>query len=146
MAAQLPILVAEDEETDAMLLRMALKKAGFSNPLVLARDGQEAVDYLGHADRATHPIPSLLLLDIKMPRMNGFDVLDWLATRPEFNQLPKIILSSSSREEDVERAHQMGVRDYLVKPSGFEELVHMMERLHSRCIDNAAQPQPAAGN
>src|SRR6185436_11022245 len=95
-----PVLVAEDEETDAMLLRWAFEKAGVAQPLVVARDGKEAVDYLEGegdcADRVRHPFPCLLILDLKMPRMDGFDVLAWLGERPRFNHLPPIVLSSSA--------------------------------------------------
>src|SRR5258706_9347997 len=90
-----PILVAEDEETDAMLLRWAFEKAGVPNPLVVARDGQEAVDYLegkgDYADRVRHPLPCLLVLDLKMPRMSGFDVLVWVSDRPQFRDLPRMV-------------------------------------------------------
>ena len=86
MTARAPILSAEDELTDQLILQAAFKKTGLPNPLVFLQDGQEAVDYLAgrppYADRGAHPLPGLLLLDLKMPRMDGFDVLTWLAGQP----------------------------------------------------------------
>jgi CheY-like chemotaxis protein len=130
MATKRLILAAEDEETDAFLLRISLKESGLSNPLVIARDGQAVVDYLTgappHVDRSLHPLPGLMLLDLKMPRMDGFEVLAWLAARPEFRDLPTVVLSSSSDEADIRRARQMGARDYLVKPHDYRKLAQML--------------------
>ncbi len=131
-----PILAADDEETDCVLLRMALVQAEVPNPLVVVNDGQAAVDYLSGAppytDRLAHPLPGLLLLDLKMPRMSGFDVLEWLARRPELSYLPVVVLSSSSDELDMRRAREMGARDYLVKPLGFRKLTQMLRQTVDR--------------
>src|SRR6185436_8485420 len=103
-----PILAAEDEESDRMILEMAFRRAKLPCPLVLVRDGQEAVDYLGgmgpYADRAAHPLPALIVLDLKMPRMNGFDVLRWLAEQPRFKEIPAVVLSSSADDIDMNKA------------------------------------------
>lgn len=143
MAVHAPILAAEDDENDALFLTRAHKEAGLENPLVIVRDGQEAVDYLGgasiYADRAAHPLPGLLLLDLKMPRMNGFDVLAWLAMQPDLKHLPVIILSSSSNEADMERARQMGARDYLIKPHHYRELTGMLRDLSARWLVEVPQ-------
>jgi CheY-like chemotaxis protein len=141
MASHLPILAAEDEETDALLLRMAHKRAGLANPLVIARDGQMAVDYLAGAppyqDRCAHPLPCLLLLDLKMPRMSGFEVLEWLANRPELRHLPAVVLSSSSDQADIEQARRMGARAYLVKPHDFRKLTGLVQELAHRWLVDA---------
>ncbi len=138
MASNTPILVAEDEETDGLLLRIALKEAGLRNPLVIVRDGQAVVDYLTgaapYADRVTHPLPGLLLLDLKMPRMSGFDVLEWLASRPDFAHLPAIVLSSSLEEADIQKARQMGARDYLVKPHDYRHLTLALQQIAQRWL------------
>lgn len=138
MAADLPILAVEDEESDALLLRMAFKQAGLPNPLVLASDGQQAMDYLTgeppYNDRSVHPLPALMLLDLKMPRMSGFDVLEWLAGRPELRQLPVVVLSSSSDASDVKKALQMGARNYHVKPNDFKELKRLLQEIVARWI------------
>ncbi|MGH7940079.1 MAG: response regulator [Limisphaerales bacterium] len=136
-----PILAADDEETDRLILRLAFEKAGLSNPLVIVRDGVEAVDYLAerppYANRAVHPLPALLLLDWKMPIMDGLDVLGWLAARPEFKHLPAIILSSSSADDDIQKARQMGARDFLVKPHDLNSYMEIFQNLRARWLSPA---------
>src|SRR5687768_609686 len=133
-----PVLVAEDEESDATILRLAFKKAQVLHPLVVVRDGQEAVDYLsGHGrytDRSAHPLPALIVLDLKMPRMNGFDVLAWLALRPEFKDIPVLVLSSSSAEADIQKAKQIGAQEYFVKPHSFADLVNIIAGIQANWL------------
>lgn len=139
MSHPLPtVLVAEDEETDALLMQLAFEKVGVDNPLQVARDGQDAVNYLAglppFTDRSLHPLPALLILDLKMPRMNGFDVLTWLQTRPEFKDLPAVVLSSSSDDDDVKRALALGARDYFVKPLNINDFIDIIQKLHARWL------------
>jgi len=100
---------------------------------VMVHDGQEAVDYFGgkgrYADRSAHPLPALLVLDLKMPRMNGFDVLAWLAKEPDFKHIPVVVLSSSANELDVNKARQLGAREYFVKPHRLEELIKIAHQM-----------------
>src|SRR5688572_7424269 len=107
-----PILAAEDQESDRIILDLAFERAKLTHPLVIVRDGQEAVDYLSgkgrYADRTAHPLPVLLVLDLKMPRMNGLDVLAWLAGQPQLKHLPAVMLSSSGDDADVNKARQLG--------------------------------------
>jgi CheY-like chemotaxis protein len=135
----LPVLIAEDEESDAVILRFAFQRAGLAHQLFVVRDGQAAIDYLvGSApydDRQEYPLPKLLLLDLKMPRMNGFDVLAWLTLQPQFHDLPAVVLSSSAAQADVAKARQMGAREYFVKPHGLTELVGIVEALHNRWLN-----------
>jgi CheY-like chemotaxis protein len=140
MATQSPILLAaEDEETDAFFLRYALSKAGLPHELVVAQDGTEVIDYLsGQAPNpgvTRHPLPALMLLDLKMPRMTGFDVLAWLQNRTEFKELPVVVLTSSPDEADRQRAHQLGAVDYLVKPDSLQGLVKLMQDLRERWLN-----------
>jgi CheY-like chemotaxis protein len=132
-AAGRPILVAEDEESDAFMLRLACQKAGLTRPLVVVGDGREAVDYLSgsgrYADRSVHPLPALVVLDLKMPRMTGFDVLGWLAEQPTFKTLPAVVLSSSSDESDIKKARALGAREYFIKPHRLEDLVDIARRM-----------------
>ena len=143
MASYPPILAAEDEETDALLLEIALSATGLRNPLVLVRDGQIVLDYLcgkpPYQDRLLHPLPGLLLLDLKMPRMNGFDVMAWLLQRPEFQQLPVVVLSSSTNESDMRKATELGARDYLVKPNNFRDLTKMLQHVAARWLGDTAR-------
>jgi CheY-like chemotaxis protein len=136
------VLVAEDEETDVLILRLGFEKAGLPNPLIAVRDGQEALDYLDgngpYADRSRHPLPALLLLDLKMPRLTGFDVLAWLATRPDFKHLPAVVLSSSSDDSDIQEALRLGARDYFVKPHSLAELVKIIRTLPARWLGGEA--------
>jgi len=132
------ILLAEDEDTDAIMFRFAMKTAGLKFPLVIARDGQEAVDYLAGEgrfhDRLQYPLPSLLILDLKMPRLTGFDVLDWLKSRPDLLNLPAVVLSSSSYPEDIERAQKLGAREYFIKPHSLAELSKVLQSAINRWL------------
>jgi CheY-like chemotaxis protein len=133
-----PILAAEDETSDVVILELAFQKAKLDYPLVMVSDGQEAVDYLSgngrYADRSAHPLPALLVLDLKMPRMNGFDVLAWLMMQPEFKELPAVVLSSSADECDIKKAQQLGAREYFVKPHGFDELIKIAHQIQARWL------------
>lgn len=137
-APMIPILAAEDEETDAYLMQLAYEEAGVKNPVVVARDGQEAVDYLAGAgrfgDRAAHPLPGLITLDLKMPRMNGFDVLRWLREHPEFSSIPAVVISSSSDSADMKEARDLGARDYFVKPHRLEDFVAILRGLEEKWL------------
>jgi CheY-like chemotaxis protein len=141
MAQLDPILVAEDDENDAFLLRRAFQKAGLSNPLIFTCNGQEAVDYLRgeppYSDRKKNPLPSLLLLDLKMPVFDGFDVLSWLKNQPGLQRVPAIVFSSSGEPEDVKKAQGLGAADFQVKPNDFSELVRVVQKLSARWLSSA---------
>lgn len=129
------ILIVDDGEDDRYFLRRAIAKAEFKNPLREAADGEEAIAYLkGNApfqDRAKHPLPAILLLDLNMPRMNGFDVLTWVRGEGQMRRLSVIVMSASRREEDVACAFDLGASAYLVKPGSQAELVEMMSCLRA---------------
>jgi CheY-like chemotaxis protein len=131
-------LLAEDEESDALILGRAFEKCRSGHPLVVVRDGQEAINYLGgrgpYEDRGRHPLPALLVLDLKMPRMSGFDVLSWISTRADLAHLPVVVLSSSSAEADMRKARELGASEYLVKPNLIAGYVSIVEGLHSRWL------------
>lgn len=133
-----------------MILEMAFQRAKLLCPLVLVCDGLEAVDYLSgkgqYADRSAHPLPALIVLDLKMPRMNGFDVLAWLAQQPDFKQIPAVVLSSSANELDINKARQLGAREYFVKPHSLDELIkiaHQMQALWLSCATTDTMIGPA---
>lgn len=134
---QSAILIAEDDENDICLLKRAFHQAGFENPLRIVKNGEQAVAYLAgeepYSDRIQNPWPALVLLDIKMPRKDGFEVLDWLRQQAEFNSLPVVMLTSSQESTDINKAYGLGANSYLVKPANFVRLVDMMTRLKEYC-------------
>jgi CheY-like chemotaxis protein len=148
MSDHAPVLVAEDDPNDVFLLRRAFQKAGVFNSVVIAHNGQEAIDYLrGHGpyrNRSNHPFPSLMLLDLKMPLVDGFDVLAWLNSHPLDRQLPIVVLSSSNQEKDIQRAQQMGAHEYRVKPQQFEDLVEIVKEVRSRWLGPDLKNKSAA--
>src|SRR5689334_3395224 len=120
-----PILVADDDADEIVLLRLAFLKAGLSNRLISVGDGEECVQYLRgegeFADRSLFPLPQLLLLDLKMPRLNGIQVLTWIRSQPHFRQLPVIVLTGTTFDSDITRAYAAGANSFLPKvldPSG----------------------------
>jgi CheY-like chemotaxis protein len=128
------LLVAEDNDNDAMFFAHAVQaasaQAGIKIDMHRVRDGTEAIAYLsGKGEFADKPFPDLMVLDLKMPLMDGLDVLAWLAAHPQYRRLPKIMLSGSGLEEDVERAYMLGVTTYFEKPGAlveFRELISHM--------------------
>jgi CheY-like chemotaxis protein len=133
-----PVLVAEDEDSDVILLRHAFKSLHIPNPLVAVKDGTEVLDYLQGKkpfdNRAEHPAPALLLLDLKMARMSGFDVLEWLQDHPDLKTFPVVVLTSSDSAIDRQKARSLGASQYCVKPSGVQKLTELMRELHDRWI------------
>lgn len=127
------ILHVEDDPNDMLLFEHACRKAGVVFDLQAVSDGDQAIAYLrgsnGFSDRMKHPIPKLILLDLKMPRVSGFDVLAWLRSDELFKQVPVVVLTSSNHDADVKRAYDLGARSYLVKPVGFEALVELVKTL-----------------
>jgi CheY-like chemotaxis protein len=134
------ILLAEDEETDVILFRLALKTAGLLYPLAVVGDGQEAIDYLSgeppYSDRGSSPLPALVVLDLKMPRMTGFDVLSWLGTQSHLRQIPAVVLSSSSYPEDIHRARNLGAREFYIKPHTVPELAKLLQTATERWLES----------
>jgi CheY-like chemotaxis protein len=119
------ILLVEDDDNDVIFLKRAFAKAEISNPLEIVLDGQEAIDYLSgagkYANRAQFPMPGLVLLDLKMPRKNGMDVLQWVRSQNHLRKLPIIMLTSSVHPEEVNLAYEMGANAFVSKPPGAPE-------------------------
>ena len=142
------ILVAEDDSNDAFFLQRAFKKAGIATSLRFVRDGQEAIDYLSgeglYADRAAHPKPDLLLLDLKMPRMNGFQVLEWVRHQPGLKRLPVIIFTSSYEDKDINHAYDLGANSYLIKPHSSEDLTGVAKKVKQYWVDTNQIPDAFA--
>ena len=125
------ILLVEDDANEVFLFERAFRKAQLTNPLSVARDGQEAIDFLnrqgGSSDRTHHAAPRLVLLDLKMPRKSGFEVLEWVRQQPALKQLIVVVLTSSNLEADINRAYDLGTNSYLVKPGDFEALIQLVK-------------------
>src|SRR5215831_8573020 len=132
MSKLAPILLAEDDPNDILFFNCAVKQAGLHNELIVARDGQQAIDFLEllatYRDRLLHPLPCLFLLDLKMPRLSGFDVLAWLRTRPDFRSVPVVVLSSSPQAPDMLISKEFGAVDYRVKPARLEDFVELLHQ------------------
>lgn len=138
MSARSLILLVEDSRDDAFFLRRAFLKANLSHPIVDVRNGQQAVNYLSgnalFADRSLYPLPKLVLVDLKMPLMDGFEFLAWVRARPELEGLPVIVVSSSDLPTDRDKAFKLGASDYFVKPNDPEDLVKVVEELQAKWI------------
>jgi two-component system, response regulator len=127
-------LIAEDDQDTQVLIRRAFKQADIAAPLFFTGDGQQTIDYLaGHgpyADRTRFPDPALLLLDLKMPFKDGFDVLRWTRAQPRLRKLVVIMFSGSSLDQDVEEAFELGVNSFVMKPVSFSELLQVLLAIH----------------
>ncbi|HWV98190.1 MAG TPA: response regulator [Candidatus Acidoferrum sp.] len=130
------ILVAEDDARDALLLKVALDQAELTVPVNFVRDGVEVMDYLRGVppfdDRATYPLPDLLVLDLKMPRMDGFEVLTWLRRQPGSERITVAVLSGTTWPADIQRAYALGADFCLNKLFGFRQLVDVVERMEEK--------------
>jgi CheY-like chemotaxis protein len=128
-----PILYVEDDEPDVILMRHIFQKVGITNPLVVVSNGKVAMDYLAGSspfgDRSQHPLPGLVLLDLNLPYFAGLEVLAWLRQQHAFRCLPVVILSSSSRPDDITKAYAGGANSYLVKPSSLDEFCALAQAL-----------------
>lgn len=128
------VLLVEDDLNDIFLVKRAFKMAQIQNPLQVVTDGQEAIGYLRgdgkYADRQNYPLPKLIVMDIKMPRMTGFEVLEWVKSdhRP-LRLIPIVIVSSSDNPADINRAYELGANAYMVKPVDFRAVEHLFESI-----------------
>ena len=121
--------MAEDFEPDATLVQLTLKRAGVLNPVFVVENGDDALAYLAgngrFADRVKFPFPGVLLLDLKMPRTNGFEVLDWIKGRSQFPGLLVVVLSGVSDLAQVNRAYAAGAHSFLVKPCNEQDIANL---------------------
>lgn len=129
----LTLLVVEDEEGDYHLIEMALKETKFPTRVRWVRDGVEAMQYLRgeeqFSNRREFPLPDVMILDLKMPRMGGFEVIDWLRRTPSYRTLPVLVMSSSTLPEDLQRAADLGATTYFAKPHSFEDFVDLLQHI-----------------
>lgn len=134
MKGQYTILIVEDDPNDVDLFRLAFERIGISNPVQVARDGEEAIAYLSgqgeYAQRDRFPYPDFIMTDLKMPRKNGFDVLLWLKEENSRRIIPTVVFSSSNHVADINKAYHLGANAYLVKPPNFKEMIAVLKQMH----------------
>jgi CheY-like chemotaxis protein len=140
------ILLVEDNPADILLMQRTFRNGTFANTsLQIVRDGDAAVFYLNgdgeYSDRDRYPLPAVILLDLKLPRRSGHEVLGWLKEQPELKRLPVVILTSSRQPFDVVRAYDLGVNSYLVKPIGFASLLEMMNSFSDYWLNHNELPE-----
>jgi CheY-like chemotaxis protein len=128
------VLLVEDDLNDIFLVKRAFKMAHIQNPLQVVTDGQEAIAYLRgegkYADRQAHPLPKLVVMDIKMPRKSGFEVLTWIkGDNHVLRRIPVIIVSSSDNPADINHACEQGANAYMIKPVDFRAVEHLFESI-----------------
>jgi CheY-like chemotaxis protein len=130
---QFTVLLVEDDLNDIFLVKRAFKRANIPNPLHVATDGVEAIHYLQgegkYADRQQYPLPRLVVMDIKMPRKTGFEVLEWIKSDAHLKRIPVVIVSSSDQPQDINRAYQLGANAYMVKPMNFREVETLFQSI-----------------
>lgn len=131
------ILVADDDENDVFFLRRGFERAGLLHTIIHVSDGQKVIQYLlgegPYADRVPNPLPDLLLLDLKMPGTDGFDVLATLRALPQV-QVPVIVFSTSGLMVDMQTAKKLGALDYMVKPIDLDGMTKMVLMLEQRWL------------
>jgi CheY-like chemotaxis protein len=142
---QAVILLVEDRGDDVLLILRAFDKGGIKNPVLIVRDGEEAMSYLAgegkFSNRAEYPLPHLVLLDLKMPGIDGFEVLEWIRRQPGFSSTRVVVLTSSDAIQDVNRAYSLGANSFMVKPLDFENVVEMAQMLKRYWLHMDKAPQ-----
>jgi CheY-like chemotaxis protein len=145
MSADNTILLVEDNPKDVFLIQRALRKAEIVTPVQVVSDGDAAVQYLcgepPYSDRTLHPLPVVVLLDLKLPRRSGAEVLTWIRQQPELKRLPVVVLTSSREYADINRIYDIGANAYIVKPPDFDRLVDILKTLNLHWIIYNEKPQ-----
>ena len=138
------ILLVEDLENDVTIIRKSFQRANLHNPVHVVRDGEEAIAYLlgegKYSNRDEHPLPDLILLDLKMPKIDGFEVLEWIRAQPNLRSIPVLVLTSSDQMRDVNRAYELGANSFLVKPLDFENFVATSDLLQRYWLKTVQTP------
>ena len=132
---QFAVLLVEDDLNDIFLVKRAFKRAEIPNPLQVVTDGAEAINYLHgegkYADRQLYPLPRLVVMDIKMPRKTGFEVLEWIKSDCVLKRIPVVIVSSSDQTSDINKAYELGANAYMIKPVNFKSVEKSIPIHHS---------------
>jgi len=154
MDAHPVILIAEDNENDIFMLRRAFTQLEIDSPIFIVSDGEQAISYLHgdgkYSNRAEYPLPDLLLLDLKMPRTNGFEVLQWIRGNPSLASLRVVVLTTSEQIRDINRAYQLGANSFLVKPVHFDDFRNTLKAIYDYWLLNKvpqiSRPAPLRAN
>ena len=140
------ILMVEDDPNDVFLLKRALEKERVGLPVRTVSDGDEAIRYLGgvgeFADRDRHPLPCLIILDLKLPKKNGLEVLSWLRRHEEIGDLPVFMLTSSGEPHERNEAERHGVEVYRVKPVTLQGLLEVAREIHQEADEHCGTAEP----
>lgn len=127
------VLLVEDDSNDILLIQRAFRQANLTNPMRIVEDGDQAVEYLSgqgdYSDRDKYPLPAIILLDLKLPRRSGLEVLEWIRQQPIVKRIPVVVLTCSRESADIDLAYDLGVNSYLVKPVRFQSLMGMVETI-----------------
>jgi CheY-like chemotaxis protein len=146
------ILLVEDDENDVFLMKRAMFKANLQTPMQVTDNGRDAIDYLAgtgkFADRTAFPLPDCIFLDLKLPFVHGFEVLEWLRAQPALAQLPVFVLTSSPEDRDRQRAEQLGAKAYLLKPPSAQALLGLLQPRESGFTEQSKNigSQPNVGS
>lgn len=124
----LPILLIEDNPVDIDLTLRAFKKKNLTNPIIIARDGEEAINQIQLWEKG-NSIPIVILLDLKLPKFSGLEVLKEIKSHPEFKTIPIVVLTSSNEDSDIEKAYKLGANSYIVKPVEFDKFVEVAAQI-----------------
>jgi CheY-like chemotaxis protein len=139
------ILVVEEREDDILLLQRAFQKVPITNPVHYARTGEEAIAYLSgdahFSNRAEYPLPALVILELKLPGMDGFQVLSWIRQHYEFRTLPVVVLTASTQIRDINRAYLLGANSFFLKEIDLQQTVVLSGLIQQRWLQNAANPE-----
>ena len=139
------ILIVEDREDDILLMQRAFQQAALKNPIQYVRTGEDAIAYLSgegqFSNRTEFPLPVLILLDLKLPGKDGFDVLSWIRQQDGFRDLPVVVLTSSTQIRDVNRAYRLGANSFFVKDLDFQETLILSGLLRDYWLKKASKPQ-----
>lgn len=144
MITEHSILLVEDNPKDVFLVQRALRKAEVTTPIQVVSDGDAAVNYLSgvgpYGDRALYPLPVVVLLDLKLPRRSGAEVLMWIRQQAQLKRLPVVVLTSSREHVDINRVYDLGANAYIVKPPNFDQLVEILKTLNLHWIAYNEKP------
>lgn len=131
MSEPIPILLVEDNPADVELTLRAFKRRKLANPVAVARDGEEALDYLHRRGTfaAGAPVPGVILLDRRLPKVDGLEVLREFKNHPVYRNIPVVVLTTSAEDRDIKKSYELGAASYIVKPIEFERFQEIVERI-----------------